>query len=205
MDQNDQVTARRALRAMLEIRRALAAMNAEHPALRDDPVNIRIGLNTGEVILCDLGSAEARMDLSVIGDAANVAARFESASKQYGLDNLVGESTVAGLLDEFACRLIDWVRVKGKHEPLACYEVIGEAGRISERETMLIQEYSRGMALYRAGEFAQALASFEASESFEPVTAAGAVNPSRLFVQRCHALLAQPPDHWDGVWTLTSK
>ena len=204
-DRDLTVTARRALKAVVEMRRALAVMNEQHPNLKEDPIHIRIGLNTGEVILCDLGSADARMDLSIIGDPVNVAARFESAAKQYGVDNLIGESTIAGLLDEFAARPIDWVRVKGKNEPVACYELIGEQGQISPRETTLIQEYSRGMALYRAGSFAEALAAFETSDPYEWHTAEGDLNPSRLFMERCRTLIAHPPEHWDGVWTLTSK
>lgn len=205
-DRDLTMTARRAMRAAVEMRRALAAMNAQHPALKDDPIGIRIGLNTGEVILCDLGSAEARMDLSIIGDTVNIAARFESAARQYGVDNLVGEATIAGLLNEFEGRPIDWVRVKGKHEPVACYELMGEKGQLSETEAGLIAEYSRAMALYRSGDFEQALAAFESASAFERVTKEGAINPSRLFMTRCRALIASPPQGtWDGVWTLTSK
>ena len=145
------------------------------------------------------------MDLSIIGDTVNVAARFESASKQYGLDNLIGESTFGRLSEDFEGRLIDLVRVKGKHEPVGCYELLGEKGQISERETALIQEYTRAMTLYRTGSFEQALDAFQRSGEFERVTADGAINPSRLFSDRCRTLIANPPAHWDGAWTLTSK
>ena len=59
-------------------------MNSEHPLLSKDPIVVRMGANGGEVILCDIGAADARMDLTIIGDTVNVAARLESASKQYG-------------------------------------------------------------------------------------------------------------------------
>ena len=84
-------------------------------------------------------------------------------------------------------------------------ELLGEKGQISERETALIQEYTRAMTLYRTGSFEQALDAFHRSGEFERVTAEGAINPSRLFSDRCRTLIANPPAHWDGAWTLTSK
>ena len=204
-DRDLTATARKALRATVEMRRALAAMNDAHPALRNDPIHIRIGLNTGDVVLCDLGAAEARMDLSIIGDTVNIAARFESAARQYGVENLIGESTIAGLLDEFAARPVDWVRVKGKQEPVACYELIGLAGEISERETSLIREYTRALTRYRAGEFAKALRIFETALSFEANPDPAVLSPSRLMIERCRLLIGRAPEHWDGVWALTAK
>ena len=180
-------------------------MNAANPTLAADPIRIRIGVNTGEVILCDLGAAEARMDLTIIGDTVNVAARLESASKQYGLDILIGESTLAPVRDRFAARLIDLVRVKGKHQPLGCYELLGERGKTTATQDQLLAEFTRGIEAYRAGDFNRALEVFQATEPLEAVSEPGHVNPSRLYQQRCRQLLEQPPQAWDGVWTLTAK
>jgi DNA-binding response OmpR family regulator len=205
MDDDPAATAERALRATLEMRTQIAAMNATRPALAADPIHIRMGINTGEVILCDLGAAEARMDLTIIGDTVNVAARFESASKQYGLDILVGEATIRPVEDRFSARLIDWVRVKGKNQPLGCYELLGERDKITPRQEQLMAEFTRAMEAYRSGDFARALELFQATEALEANAAAGDLNPSRLHQQRCRQLLEKPPQNWDGVWTLASK
>ncbi len=205
MDDDPVASAERALRAALEMRPQIAAMNATNPTLAADPIRIRIGINSGEVILCDLGAAEARMDLTIIGDTVNVASRLESACKQYGLDHLVGESTLALVRDQFAARLIDLVRVKGKQQPLGCYELLGESGKTTAVQDQLLAEFARGMEAYRTGDFTQALEVFLATESLEAVTEPGQVNPSRLYQQRCRQLLEQPPENWDGVWTLASK
>jgi adenylate cyclase len=199
------VSAGHALRATMQMRPQIAAMNAAHPTLAGDPIHIRMGVNTGEVILCDLGAADARMDLTIIGDAVNVAARFESAAKQYGVDLLVGESAFAPVQDQFVGRLVDLVRVKGKNQPLGCYEVFNERGRTTPREEQMVEEFGRGMQAYRAGAFEQALEIFQACEALEAVTAPGQLNPSRLYQKRCRQLLDQPPTAWDGVWTLSSK
>lgn len=81
MDDDPAASAGRALSATLQMRPQIDAMNRANPTLAADPIVIRIGINTGEVILCDLGAAEARMDLTIIGDTVNVAARLESAGK----------------------------------------------------------------------------------------------------------------------------
>jgi adenylate cyclase len=205
LDENPTVSAERALRVAVRMRKEIEVMNKESPVLAADPIHIRMGLNTGEVILCDLGAADARIDLTMIGDTVNTAARFESAAKQYGVDNLVSEFTLAPLLGTFAARLIDRVKVKGKNQPVACYELFDEKDQLSPQEERLIATFSRGIEAYRTGDFAQGLTIFEATDPLEKVTMAGALNPSRLYQERCRYLLEHPPLDWDGVWTLTSK
>lgn len=205
LDDDPMVSAERALRAMLDIKRELAEMNRNDPTLMVDPIGIRVGLNTGEVILCDIGAADARIDLTIIGDPVNVAARFESAGKQYGLDNLVSVATIGPLLNQFGARLIDKVKVKGKNEPLGCYEVFGLRDQLTEPQTHLIETFNKAMASYQVGAFEEALELFTATAALEEKQGDGVLNPSTLYQERCRQLLETPPENWDGVWTLTSK
>src|SRR5206468_1695969 len=122
-----------------------------------------------------------------------------------GVSLLVGESTYEPVATLFAARLIDWVRVKGKTQPVGCYEVLNERGRTTAREEQLLADFAGGMKAYRAGEFATALAIFQATEALEAEAEPGQLNPSRLYQKRCQQLLDQPPVAWDGVWTLVSK
>lgn len=203
MEEDAALSAANAVKATMEIKRTLAKMNAEDEVLRNDPIHIRIGVNTGEIILCDIGSADARIDLTIIGDAVNVAARFESGAKQYGLDILVGESTMSTLKDQYTSRLIDLVRVKGKDEPLLCHEIFREVEHTTDEEKRLIEEFMKGMDAYRAGDFEEAFGIFEATAKMELIE--GGMNPSILYQDRCQQLIANPPEDWKGVWTLTSK
>lgn len=205
LNDDPRVSAERAICAALRMRREIARMNSANPLLVQDPIHIRMGLNTGEVILCDIGAAEARVDLTLIGDTVNTAARFESAAKQYGVDNLFSEFTIQPLLDRFSARLIDHVRVKGKTKPVACYELFNAQESTTPHEAQLIADFTRGVEAYCQGDFAPALTMFQATERLEKVTAAGALNPSRLYQERCQYLLDHPPTAWDGVWELTSK
>ena len=97
------------------------------------------------------------------------------------------------------------MKVKGKNRPLGCYEVFAERGQTSSREDQLLALFAAGLEAYRAGDFALALGVFERSEELEAVAKPGHLNPSRLYQQRCRHLLANPPETWDGVWTLTAK
>ena len=91
--------ATRACRAALEMQRAVARIDAEINA--EDraagrahlPVRIGIGINTGEAFVGNMG-AEQRFDYSIIGDPVNVAARLESATKEFAAPILVSEATM---------------------------------------------------------------------------------------------------------------
>ena len=203
MDEDPVRSARSAMGFLLRIRGALNEMNEKDPLLKDDPILIRMGVNTGDVILCDIGSADARIDLTMIGDPVNLAARLESASKQYGLDNLVSSFSLGSLKDEFVSRPIDLIRVKGKAEPVEVFELIGLPGQVTPEQQTLVDTFTTGVLAFRAGKFPQAMAAFEASAPLERHPTK--LNPSSLMQERCQTLTANPPEAWDGVWTLTSK
>jgi len=97
------------------------------------------------------------------------------------------------------------VRVKGKNQPLGCFELLGERGKTTATQDQLLAEFARGMDAYRAGDFARALEIFQATEALEAIAEEGRLNPSRLYQKRCRQLLAHPPEAWEGVWTLESK
>ena len=134
-----------------------------------------------------------------------MAARLESAAKQYGIDNLVSGFTIGPVLDGFEARLIDRVRVLGKAEPIDCYELLGEKNQVEPDKVKLVEVFGQGMAAYTAGEFEPALGHFQGAEALEEGAAEGRLNPSRVYQQRCRHLLENPPTAWRGVWDLTEK
>ena len=64
--------------------------------------------------------SDTRFDYSAIGDAVNVAARLESATKEAGVDILIGERTATKIPE---AHLHDTIKVKGKGEPLTVYTI----------------------------------------------------------------------------------
>jgi adenylate cyclase len=84
----------------------------------DIGVEIGVGVNTGEAVIGNMGS-DTRFDYSAIGDAVNTAARLESATKEAGVNILIGEKT------ELYCghrlKQLKPIKVKGKEKPLKIY------------------------------------------------------------------------------------
>jgi adenylate cyclase len=204
LDEIEASSSEKILKSILEMQHQIDLMNSEHPLLSKDPIVVRMGANGGEVILCDIGAADARMDLTIIGDTVNVAARLESASKQYGLTNLVSENVVQGNEQKFLFRMIDKVRVKGKKEPLNCYELMCLKGLEKNNHLILKKEFELALSYYNTANFEKALLGFNKSTAFEEGKELG-VTPSSIYISRCEYLLKNPPDNWDGIWTLTEK
>ena len=86
------------------------------------PIAIGIGINSGEAVVGNMGS-DTRFDYSAIGDAVNVAARLESATKMVGEDILIGESTAAKVVDQKALTYAGKIKAKGKKDRLTVYTI----------------------------------------------------------------------------------
>ena len=86
----------------------------------DIGVAIGIGINTGEAVIGNMGS-DTRFDYSAIGDAVNTAARLESATKEVGVDLIIGNNTKKSC--NFELKLLKPIKVKGKKESLTIYTV----------------------------------------------------------------------------------
>ena len=113
-----------ALRAATEMVASLDAYNLERAALGLAPVKIGIGIHTGPVIIGTVG-VEERMDLTVLGDSVNVAARLEKLNKEYGASIIVSASTREVMTDDSAYhwRELGCLPIRGRSNPMVVYEV----------------------------------------------------------------------------------
>ena len=203
-DEGDSSNTEKCLKSVLEIQSAITELNASDPILQDDPLKIRMGLNSGNVILCDLGAAKARVDLTMIGDAVNIAARLETACSQYFIDNLISGSLAESNKAHFKMRIIDRIRVYGKDKPVDVYEVLNYAGKGGKNEEKLVDAFEKGFEAYTKGNFQLGKECFSSSADFE-IDRGYELNPSRIYLERCEMLISNPPKHWDGVWNLETK
>jgi adenylate cyclase len=115
------------------------------------PLAIGIGINTGECVVGNMGST-SRFDYSALGDAVNLAARLEGASKAYGVPLLLGERTAQAVGDTFAVFELDRIRVKGKTEEVPVATALRESPDTAREvhEQFLQARYRGDIALQRA-------------------------------------------------------
>jgi len=181
-------------------------------------MRMRIGINTGEIVVGNMGSA-MRMNYTMMGDPVNLAARLEAAGKQYGVYTLASEYTLAFEVpsengkrvrvgDMVESRFIDTIAVVGKSEPVRVYEVWGMKGDLTAAEQDLARIFDKAMQHYLKTEWDQAIATFSESLDLERVTE-GKMSPSEVYIQRCRLFKENPPtgpgQAWDGVFHLSKK
>jgi len=190
-----------AVTVAVEMMRSLAALNARRVSEGKPRIDIGVGVSTGEVVAGNIGSPK-RMDYTVIGDPVNLAARLESATKQYGCPILVSDFTVERLEQPHRLREVDRLRVKGKLRPVTVYEVLGYHTEESfPRLDAVLGSHALGLAAYRERDWAAARAAFTRSAELAPEDML-----TQTYLGRVARLQLDPPDaDWDGVWTLSSK
>ncbi|MDQ3030809.1 MAG: adenylate/guanylate cyclase domain-containing protein [Myxococcota bacterium] len=191
----------RAARAALAMQAASRALEAKWKAEGKPAFRTRIGVNTGECIVGNIGSSQ-RMNYTVMGDAVNLASRIEGLGSVYGTWVLIGETTAKEVESELLVRPLDWVAVKGKSRAVLVHELLGERASASPETIAAVARYAEGLEHYRARRWQDAIAAFErAAESF-----GGEDPPSAIMIERCRAFeLAAPPEGWNGANVRTSK
>jgi class 3 adenylate cyclase len=184
--------AARACRAALDMQAALRTFASTHPDVRVRDLRGRIGINTGEAVLGNLGSSHI-MNYTAMGDTVNVASRLEGVNKLYGTSILISETAVVPGID---VREIDLVRVVGRSTPLHLYELLDQSAPPPEALTA----YAEGLAHYRSRRFV------EAEQAFRRAHAAGDTTAAVVMADRCAALTREPPSaDWDGTHRLLRK
>jgi len=113
--------ARRAVAAAAKLVENVKAWNLERVARGEPPVGVRIGVNTGNVVVGDIGSAQ-RVDYTVLGNTVNVAARIEEYVAGPN-EVAVGEETARLTAEDYAFEPLGDVKLKGLSRGLPCYRV----------------------------------------------------------------------------------
>ena len=182
--------------AALKAARAAWNIHAnDHTMVNGKELKTRIGVNFGEVVAGNVGSAR-RLDYSLIGDATNLASRLEGLNRLLGTRVLLGESMVARLNGEFRTRRVGKFRVKGRHETTTVYELLGPAHGQPEPEWVAI--YHEALAALDGGDLTGARQLFGAVNRHRGPDGDG---PSRFFLERLDAGDPMP----DGVVELKEK
>ena len=151
--------ARLACLAAIDQHKALAELRNKWVAEGRPAINVRMGINTGAMVVGNMGSAQ-RMNYTIMGDSVNLASRLEGANKAYASDLMISESTYRACESDVDVRELDTVRVVGKREPVTVYQLLERKNQTEAKVADLVDKYAGALALYKASNYQDALSAF---------------------------------------------
>lgn len=187
LDQPDH--AERACRAALRCQQKIREQQEEYSRGAGAPIRMRIGINTGAVVVGNMGSTR-RFDYTVLGDAANLASRLEGANKFFGTRIMVSDQTWQKTSGKFAGRRLGFIRVVGRGKPVEVFEPTDpEAVEYNKR-------FDRALDCCLEKKWREALDLFE-SRLDDPA--------AKVYANLCRNIVENPGTDFDGVWNLDRK
>nr|WP_297349438.1 adenylate/guanylate cyclase domain-containing protein [uncultured Glaciecola sp.] len=183
------------IRAAIGLRRALLLYNEHREKSGYAAVNIGIGIHFGPVIIGTVGSDD-RMDTTVIGDSVNIAQRLETLAPVYNVDIIVTDQLVATAKYAFASRTIDWVKVKGRTEPLKLVEVLSHLPDPTQKRRLAMADaIQQGLNLRIDGNLREALDVFREANKLSPQDPI--IKHHIKWTEQL--ILHGVPENWDGA------
>jgi adenylate cyclase len=195
---------KRAIQTSHEMLEHLEILNKELKNEKSLPIKVGIGLNTGEVVVGNMGSNQ-RFDYSVLGDAVNLAARLEGQSKNYGVQIVLGEETAKNMDKDFAMIELDEIAVKGKQDAVKIYTSLGQYKIINHSMNWVFahNQHEKFLTLYRQQSWVLALKFVsDLRDEFNGML----TNYYDIMKERIIELKETDlPKDWDGVYRATTK
>lgn len=171
--EGDEDTSRGALHAVeaaIDMHNELITYNQHRANSGYAPIDIGIGINTGDVVIGTVGSHE-RMDSTVLGDNVNIAARLQELTKTFGVKIIISEQTQISLKGDARIHLRELgdVNVRGRKESVRLYEVINADPELLQQEKLAALPTHRiALECYRRGEWAWAKMLWEDCQTRNP-------------------------------------
>ncbi|MBD2039844.1 GAF domain-containing protein [Microcoleus sp. FACHB-672] len=188
-----------AVQTAVEMRYRLVELNVRRVEDGKPAIRIGIGINSDSLQANNIGATN-RLEFSSRGDGVNLGSQLEKASKEYGCDIIISETTYQPCAEQIWARELDLIRIDGTDKPVAIYQLAGlRSEEIPEEKLQVLEYYSQGREYYRSHQFVKAIAAFT-----KVLEISSWDKPAAIQIERCqHWLHTPPPADWDGVWRLT--
>ncbi len=196
LDQKDHAV--RAVKAAIQCQAKLAERREEFKKRTGHTMMMRIGINTGEVVVGNLGSRR-RFDYTVLGDAVNLAARLEGANKALDTYTMVSATTwqqAVEICPELMARELGFLQVVGRAQAVKVFEPLGESKELEKSQIEKIEIFAKGLELIKHKKWQKALTEFIKLKD-DP--------PSLKYIKKCQDLIEDNNSDWNGVWSLLNK
>ncbi len=201
IDPKPQEDSYKAVLTALAMHRELNALNERRRARGLKDLAMGVGINHGEAIVGDIGSAQQK-NFTVIGDSVNLASRLEGTTKEYGVGILISETVEEFVRPYFHLQTVDSIVVKGRTKPVMTYTVLGlKEEALPATKVDYLEKFETAMRLYRAENFREARKGFISCLDLYPGDML-----AKTFKERSEEFaLSPPPQPWDGSYTMTRK
>jgi adenylate cyclase len=176
----------RAVQTALEMIEAVKKFNNELIAQGKPPVGMGAGINTGEIVVGNIG-AKTKFGYDVLGDPVSLAARLESQTKGYGVLMIISEATADLVRGRFPLWELDNIAVKGKTEPVRIFAI----------EEPMIQ-HAEFLNNYYKGNWTKALELIDGCKHAAP-------QMEHYYDAMATRLETGVPDNWSGHYVATAK
>lgn len=178
----------------------LSFLQKEWARLNKPIFKVRIGINSGTVVLGNIGTEE-HLSYTVVGDNVNLASRLESLNKVYATIIMISDSTLKACGDKLVTRPIDLVAVKGKEKKILVHELLGITDQTSNKIVSFCNEFKVAFAAYLNKDWSLSVQLFEKVTGQYPDDLV-----TKIHLDRCRQFIINPPDPtWDGGQEMHQK
>lgn len=182
----------------LKQQKALRILNIKFKKTLGQEIRVRMGINTWEAVLGNIGARGKKVEFTAFWDCVNVASRLEWANKLYGTNICVSEKIYNECFDFFEFREIDTVVLRWKDTWIRIYELLDELWKVSKEKMKIYTRYEKALHLYYNREYQKAFNIFTQLKNKDI--------PSKVMALRCEKFLKKAPlKNWDSAWRMDIK